>query len=103
MIRRLFVAAGKLGRDLGALRGVMGQLEDQGNARGLYEHHGIRVEQVLCGVSIDLKDVVIEPEASLGSFASRSDLGEGEEECTLYQARVCGGALRGRAPHVSSS
>ena len=90
MIRRLFVAAGELGGDLGALRGVMGQLEDQGNARGLYEHHGVRVEQVLCGISIDLKDVVIEPEASLGSFASRSDLREGGEECTLYQARAHG-------------
>ena len=77
MIRRLFVAAG----DLGALRGVMGQLEDQGNARGLYEHHGVRVEQVVGGVSIDLKDVVIEPEASLGSLASRSDL-RGGKECT---------------------
>ena len=91
MIRRLFVAAGELGGDLGALRRVVGQLDYQGNARGLYEHHGVRVEQSVRGVSIDLKDVVIKPEASLGSLASRSDLREGGgEECTLYQVRACG-------------
>ena len=82
MIRRLFVAAGELGGDLGALRRVMGQLDYQGNARGLYEHHGIRVKQVLRGISVDLEDVVIEPQPSLGSLATRSDLRELRNMCT---------------------
>ena len=32
----------------------MGQLEHQVEAGGLDEHHGIRVEKILCGVAIDL-------------------------------------------------
>lgn len=56
----------------------MGELEHQVGARGLYEHHGVRVEQVFCGVSIDLKDVVIESQPSFGSLTSRGDLSKGK-------------------------
>ena len=60
----------------------MGQLEHQADTRGLYEHHGIRVKQVLRGISVDLEDVVIEPQPSLGSLATRSDLRELRNMCT---------------------
>lgn len=82
IVRRLFIAAGELGGDLGALRRVVGQLEYQADTRGLYEHHGIRVKQVLRGISVDLEDVVIEPQPSLGSLATRSDLRELRNMCT---------------------
>ena len=59
----------------------MGKLENEVQARGLDEHHGVRVKKILCGVSIDLQDVVIESKPSFGRLTSGSDLIGREIQC----------------------
>ena len=36
------------------LRCLVGELQGEGDARGLDEHHGIRVKEVVSGVTVDL-------------------------------------------------
>ena len=52
----------------------MGELQHEVHAGCLDEHHGVRVEEVLCGIAVDLQDVVVEPQPPSSRLASGGDL-----------------------------